>query len=87
MKYNVIVIGGGPAGLGAAVEAKKNGAEKILIVERGGFMDAVSLKVLLIGIGESVKEAQDAMRRDETQDFFSYFERESIRASSSAFIS
>ena len=34
MKYNVVVIGGGPAGLGAAVEAKRNGAGNVLIIER-----------------------------------------------------
>jgi NADPH-dependent 2,4-dienoyl-CoA reductase/sulfur reductase-like enzyme len=33
-KYDVIVIGAGPAGLAAACEAYKNGAEKILVVER-----------------------------------------------------
>ena len=34
MKYNVVVVGGGPAGLGAAIEAKRNGAKDVLIIER-----------------------------------------------------
>ncbi len=32
--YDVAVIGGGPAGLAAAIEAKKNGASDVLIIER-----------------------------------------------------
>ena len=31
--YDVVIIGGGPAGMAAAVEARKNGAE-VLILER-----------------------------------------------------
>ena len=34
MKYDVAVIGAGPAGLAAALEARKNGAEKVVILER-----------------------------------------------------
>ena len=32
--YQMLVIGGGPAGLGAAISAKENGLSRILVVER-----------------------------------------------------
>ena len=32
--YDIVIIGGGPAGLAAAVSARDNGAENILILER-----------------------------------------------------
>lgn len=51
LKYNVIVIGGGPAGLGAAVEAKKNGAEKILIVERDRELGGILNQCIHNGFG------------------------------------
>ena len=40
---DVIIIGGGPAGLAAAIEAKKAGVDNLLILERdsdlGGILD------------------------------------------------
>ena len=34
IQTDVVIVGGGPAGLSAAVAAKKEGAEKVLIIER-----------------------------------------------------
>ena len=51
MKYNVVVIGGGPAGLGAAVEAKKNGAEKVLIIERDRELGGILNQCIHNGFG------------------------------------
>lgn len=51
LKYNVIVIGGGPAGLGAAVEAKKSGAQKVLIVERDRELGGILNQCIHNGFG------------------------------------
>ena len=32
--YDLVIVGGGPAGLAAAVSARDNGIESILIIER-----------------------------------------------------
>ena len=51
MKYNVVVLGDGPAGLGAAVEAKRNGAKSVLIIERDRELGGILNQCIHNGFG------------------------------------
>ncbi|CEQ22376.1 NAD(FAD)-dependent dehydrogenase [[Clostridium] sordellii] len=51
MKYNVVVVGGGPAGLGAAVEAKRNGVKDVLIIERDRELGGILNQCIHNGFG------------------------------------
>ena len=51
IKCDVCVVGGGPAGLAAAVSAKKNGAEKVLIVERDESLGGILQQCIHPGFG------------------------------------
>jgi NADPH-dependent 2,4-dienoyl-CoA reductase/sulfur reductase-like enzyme len=50
-RYDVIVIGSGPAGLAAAVAAKKEGAADVLIVERDKELGGILLQCIHNGFG------------------------------------
>ena len=46
-----MIVGGGPAGLAAAASAKKNGIDKILILERDGELGGILNQCIHNGFG------------------------------------
>lgn len=51
MHHDIVIIGGGPAGLAAAVSARRAGVEDILILERDNVLGGILNQCIQNGFG------------------------------------
>ncbi len=49
--YDIVIIGGGPGGMAAAISAQKNGIDSVLIIERNLFLGGILNQCIHTGFG------------------------------------
>jgi thioredoxin reductase len=66
--YQLIVIGGGAAGLGAAITAKQNGVDSILLIEKNDYLGGILNQCIHAGFG--LNEFKEELTGPEYADRF-----------------